>query len=197
MRQTRVTRSIGLIAFLIKCLVSIIYNAFAYVPLITLSYYIAKAFSSLYSNDIFIKMGLTIIVAYLLISLVYFLKGILIGMRNNGRIFWVAIWSFCVLITCGVQAVLGQFVLQEFFEARHIANYEFWSWIGAGAIVVLIYSHYRFLSNVAPRSVFWSYKTGFAIIQPRSRNKSNIAVVPNKSARYFDNAQMKVSYKKE
>lgn len=197
MRQARVTRSTGLIGILFRTIVSISYSAFVYVPLLIFSYYIAGKLSSLYSNDLFIKIALTIIVAYLLFSFVYFLKGILIGMRNNGRILWVAIWSLCVILTCGIQAVFGQILLEDFFQARHIANYQVWSWIGACAIVILIYSHYQFLTNMAPRSVFWSYQIGFAIVQATSRKDIKLNIAPKKSVSYFENAPMKVSYKKE
>lgn len=197
MRQARVTRSTGLIGFFVRTIVSMTYSAFVYVPLLIFSYYIASKLSSLYSDDLIIKIGLTIIVAYLLFSFVYFLKGILIGMRNNGRVVWVAIWSLCVIITCGIQAVLGQILLQDFFEARQIANYQVWSWIGACAILILVYSHYQFLTNVAPRSVFWSYQIGFASVQSRSSKDINQNIAPKKSVSYFENAPMKVSYKKE
>jgi hypothetical protein len=196
MRQARITRGAGLLGFFIRTIISILYSAFVYVPLLAFSYSLVTKISPLYSNDIYIKVGLTGIVAYLLFSFVYFLKGVLIGLRNNRQIIWIAVWIICVIATCGIQAILGQNFLESLFRDRHIANYELWSWIGASAIIILIYSHYQFLSNVAPRSVFWCYKTGFSMIQPRCARESNITRVPKKSTSYFDNALMKVSYKK-
>jgi hypothetical protein len=197
MRQARVSRGAGLLGFFIRTIISTLYSAFVYVPLIAFSYFLVSKISALYSNDIYIKVGLTAIVAYLLFSFVYFLKGVLIGLRTNRQIIWIAVWLICVIATCGLQAILGQNLLESFFRVRQIANYEVWSWIGASAILILIYSHYQFLSNVAPRSVFWSYKIGFVMIQPRCPGKSNINRLPKKSTSYFDNAPMKVSYKKE
>lgn len=197
MRQARVTRSAGLLGFVIRMIISVLYSAFIYVPLIVLSYFLVSKISALYSNDVYIKVGLTAIVAYLLFSLVYFLKGILIGLRTKGQSAWILVWAICVIATCGIQAIIGQNLLESFFRDRQVANYELWSWIGSSAIVILIYSHYQFLSNVAPRSVFWSYKIGFAMMQTRFPADSNVTVLPNKSINYFDNASMKVSYKKE
>jgi hypothetical protein len=192
-RQTKVTRSTGLIGFFIRTIISVLYSAFVYVPLIMLSYFVANKLSGLYSNDIYIKIGLTVITGYLLFSFIYFLKGILIGMRNAGHKMWVVVWLFCVIVTCGIQAVVGQSLLEEFFASRQIANYQLWSWVGGGAIVVLIYTHYQFLTNIAPSVVFWIYRLGFRTM-PQLNFKS--ISVPKKSATYFDNAPMRVSFKK-
>lgn len=197
MRQARVTRSAGLLGFVIRTILSILYSVFVYAPLLVLSYFLVNEISALYSNDVYIKIGLTAIVAYLLFSFVYWLKGILIGLRTNGQSLWIVVWAICVMATCGIQAIIGQNLLETFFRERQIANYDVWSWIGASAILILIYSHYQFVSNVAPRSVFWSYKAGFAMIQPRFPRGSTINSVPKKSTSYFDNAPMKVSYKKQ
>jgi hypothetical protein len=193
MRQTRVTRGTGLIWFLVRIIISLLYSGFVYVPLLMMSYFVASKLSGLYSNDIYIKIGLTVIVGYALFSIIYFLKGILIGMRNAGRNMWVVVWLFCVIITCGIQAVVGQTFLEQFFASRQVANSQLWSWIGSGAIVVLIYTHFKLLTNISPSVVFWIYRLGFRTV-PQAKLESNSS--PQKSATYFDNAPMKVSFKK-
>jgi hypothetical protein len=194
MRQSRVRRSIGLAGFVTRLIFSLLYSAFVYIPLLVLSYYLATRISDSYSNDLFIKSGLTILICYLLFATIYFLKGLLIGLRNRGRNSWFILWMLCVVLTCGAQAVLAQTQLENVFGSRGIANYELWSWLGAALVGLIIYSHYQFLTNVAPRSVFWSYQFGFWAFQ----SMSNIAQKdePRKSTRYFENAPMKVSYKK-
>jgi hypothetical protein len=197
MRQARVTRTTGLAGFLLRAIISLLYSGFIYVPLILLGYWASNKMSALYSNDAFIKVGLTIAWAYLFFALVYMLKGILIGLKNNGQVAWFLFWVICVALTAGTQAVITQNLLESFFNSRHIANYEIWSWIGAASVALLIYSHYQFLTNVAPRTVFWSYRIGF-LLSGRKRSammpdQKNVAL---KSSSYFDNAPMKVSFKK-
>jgi hypothetical protein len=193
-RQSRVRRGIGLTGFVTRMIFSLLYSAFIYIPLLVLSYWLATTISDSYSNDLFIKSGLTILICYLLFALIYFLKGLLIGLRNSGRNSWFVLWMLCVVLTCGAQAVLAQAQLENIFSSRSIANYELWSWLGAALVGLIIYSHYQFLTNVAPRSVFWSYQFGFRAFQ----SLSNIAQKdePRKSTRYFENAPMNVSYRK-
>ena len=194
MRQVRVRRGTGVAGFVTRLIFSVLYSAFVYAPLLMLGYFAATRTSHLYSNDLFIKCGLTITISYLLFALIYFLKGILIGLRNSGRHSWFLLWILCVTLACGVQAVLVQAWLENVFSGRTIANYELWSWIGAGLIGLIIYSHYRFLTNVAPRSVFWSYQFGFQILRAIAKTAQNGE--PRKSTSYFGNAPMKVSYKR-
>lgn len=184
MRQARVRRGTGAAGFVTRLIFSVLYSAFVYAPLLILGYFVATGISQLYSNDLFIKCGLTIIISYLLFALIYFLKGILIGLRNNGRHSWFLLWILCVTVACGVQAAIVQAWLENVFSSRSIANYELWSWIGAGLVASIIYSHYRFLINVAPRSVFWSYQFGFRALRSKANTYQDCE--PRKSERYFE-----------
>ena len=161
MRQSRVRLGTGAAGLVTRLIFSVLYSAFVYAPLLILGYFVATGISHLYSNDLFIMCGLTVTISYLLFALIYFLKGVLIGLRNSGRHSWFLLWILCVTVACGTQAVLVQTWLESIFSNRSIANYELWSWIGAGLVALIIYSHYRFLTNIAPRSVFWSYQFGF------------------------------------
>ena len=194
MRQARVRRGTGVAGFVTRLIFSVLYSAFVYAPLLILGYFVATRISHLYSNDLFIKCGLTITISYLLFALIYFLKGVLIGLRNSGRHSWILLWVLCVTVACGTQALLVQAWLDNVFISRSIANYELWSWIGAALVALMIYSHYRFLTNVAPRSVFWSYQFGFWAFQSMANTAQKGE--PRKSTRYFENAPMKVSYKR-
>jgi hypothetical protein len=194
MRQSRVRRGIGLTRFVTRLIFSLLYSAFVYIPLLVLSYYLATRISDSYSNDLFIKSGLTILICYLLFAFIYFLKGLLIGLRNSGRNLWFVLWMLCVAVTCGAQAVLVQSWLENIFAGRSIVNYELWSSLVAGLVALIIYSHYQFLTNVAPRSVFWSYQFGFWAFLSMANTAQKGE--PQKSAHYFGNVPMKVTYKK-
>lgn len=195
MRQRQVRRSTGLIGWLFRIALSIVYGAFIYAPLLLLSYMLVKEMAPLYSDDVFVKIGLTMIVCYLLFSLIYFLKGVLIALRNNKANTWLIVFVLCVLVTSGAQAMLTQDFFQGFFAERSVANYLVWSWLGAGAVGALIYSHYQFLTNVAPRSVFWSYQLGFRLVG-RSRTAAVTESQAQRSNSFFQNAPMKVSFKR-
>lgn len=194
MRQARVTRGSGLFGFLLRIVICLLYSAFIYVPLLIVSFILAESMSNLYSNDIYIKLGLTLGIGYLMFAGIYFLKGLLIGLRQNNHLSWVLLFVLCILLTCGVQSIGAHSILQDFFASRNVANHGLWSLLGAGVVALLIYSHYQFLSNVAPRFTFWSYKLGFYASLINAKERQNIK--PAKSATYFDNAPMKISFRK-
>ena len=57
MRQARISRTNGLIGFVLRLMFSLAYSTFIYVPLLILSFYLAQAFFSFYSNDIYSKVS--------------------------------------------------------------------------------------------------------------------------------------------
>jgi hypothetical protein len=191
MAQARVSRNTGFIGRLI---LSILYAAFIYVPLLMLGYWTANKISTLYSNDMIIKFGLTIGFAYLFFAFVYFIKGLLIGFRTSNRSAWILIWAICIIVTAGSQSLIAQSILANFFSSRSISNSLVWSWMGAGVIALVICSHYQFLTNVAPRSIFWSYQLGFNFSKLQLTQNENS--LPQKSVSFFENVPMKVTYKK-
>jgi hypothetical protein len=122
------------------------------------------------------------------------LKGALICLKTSSRYAWMLVWVVCILATSGIQSLLVQSQLETFFEARRVANSLVWSWLGAALVALLIYSHYQFLTNMAPRSVFWSYKFGFFTVKYGQRYEGTPK--PLISPKYFENGPMKVSFKR-
>ncbi|HYF68624.1 MAG TPA: hypothetical protein VD884_10830 [Ohtaekwangia sp.] len=196
MYQARASRSIGLVGFLFRLFLSIVWGAFVYVPLLMLGYWIASKMSHLYSNEMFIKIPLTLLFAYLGFGLIYFLKGVLISLRAARKGRWILIWVVCVAATCGFQFFFVQYNLEEFLRNRNVANFTMWSWLGSIVVSILIYGHYKFLTNIAPGSVFPFFNAGFRMMAKRSRG-AEVSDLPGKSAAYFENAEMKVSYRRD
>lgn len=196
MYQARATRSIGLVGFLFRILLSLVWGAFVYVPLLILGYWIASSMSSLYSDEMIIKISLTLLFAYLGFGLIYFLKGILISLRASKNRLWMLIWLVCVATTCGFQFFFVQYNLEEFLGNRDVSHFTMWSWLGAVLVSLLIYGHYKFLTNVAPGLVFPFFNAGFKMVTKRTRVAEQKGI-PTKSTAYFENAGMTVSYRKE
>jgi hypothetical protein len=184
--------SIG--GWLVQTVLSLIYLAVVLLPLLMIAYKIAETIKITYSNNSIIKIGLTLGVTYFLYSIVYVLKGIMIGLRDMKYKLWILIWIACIIFTCGLQILISQYQLQDYFNSKNVANYTVWSWLGSILLGILVYSHYSFLTNIAPRSVFWAYKTGFDFA--RLFGAKSMKNVPEKSRTFFGNAQMKVSFRK-
>jgi hypothetical protein len=184
--------SIG--GWLVQTVLSLIYLAVVLLPLLMIAYTIAETISITYSNNPIIKIGLTLGFTYLLYSILYVLKGVMIGLRDIKHKMWIPIWIVCIIFTCGLQILISQYQLQDYFNSKNVANSPVWSWLGSMSLGILIYSHYSFLTNIAPRSVFWAYKTGFYLGSVFGAKPTQN--VPEKSRTLFGNAQMKVSFRK-
>jgi hypothetical protein len=194
--QARGTRSVGLIGFVFRLFLSIVWGSFVYTPLLMLGYWAASKMSSFYTNETLIKIPLMLLVAYLVFALIYFMKGVSVSMKASGKRWWIPFWILCVLVTCGLQFFFVQYNLEEFLRYRGVSHFQTWSWIGAALVAILIYSHYKFLTNIAPGSVFPFFNAGFQMA--RRPSKAPITKdVPTKSAAYFENVKMTVSYRKE
>lgn len=194
--QARASRSTGLVGFLFRLFLSLLWGAFVYIPLLMMGYWIASKMSHLYSDEMFIKIPLTLLLAYLGFGLIYLLKGILISLRGSRKSWWILIWVLCVVVTCGFQFFLVQYNLAEFLGTRNVSHYTTLSWLGATLVAILIYSHYKFLTNIAPASVFPFFNAGFKIAAKRSSG-AQPKDLPAKSVSYFENAGMTVSYRKD
>lgn len=196
MYHARATRSPGLVSFMFRLFLSLVWGAFVYIPLLMLGYWAANKMSSLYSDEMLIKVSLTFVFAYLGFGMIYFLKGILISLRAAKRKWWMFIWTLCVFTTCGFQFFFVQYNVQEFLGNRNVAHFTMWSWLGAILVSLLIYGHYKFLTNIAPGSVFPFFNAGFRLMAKRSRG-AEVSDSPAKSAAFFENAGMKVSYRRD
>lgn len=192
MYQTRTTRSIGLVGFLFRLFFSLVWGAFVYIPLLMIGFWISEQMKDLYSNDLLIKISLTLLIAYLVFGMIYFAKGILIALRASGKVVWILIWIICVVITCGFQFFFVQYNVELFLANRNVANYQLWSWLGASLIALMIYSHYKFLTNIAPGAVFPFFQAGFKTamsLQQTSKAKD----LPQRSRSILQNVPMQVS----
>jgi hypothetical protein len=184
--------SIG--GWLVQTVLSLIYLTVVLLPLLMIAYRIAETIKITYSNNSIIQIGLTLGFTYFLYSIVYVLKGIMIGLRDMKYKMWIPIWIVCIIFTCGLQILISQYQLQDYFNSNNVANYTVWSWLGSILLGIFVYSHYSFLTNIAPRSVFWAYKKGFHFA--RLFGAKAMKNVPKKSKTFFGNAEMKVSFRK-
>ena len=180
-------------------LIQIIFTAMHFgvvlLPLLWIAFASAESVKHTYSNDTTIKIALIALFTYLMYSLLFLLKGIIIGLREFKKGIWVLLWMACLIFTCGLQIFICQYQLETYFNSKAIANATFWSWAGSIILGFLVYSHYSFLTNIAPRSVFWAYKFGFDIMKWIYNNNGQ-NIFPKKSGTLFGNSKMKVIYRK-
>ncbi len=103
--------------------------------------------------------------SYLIYCLVFFLKGLMLALKSNGRTFWVLLYVLCIGITC----ILPFFFVYQLFSSFSVKNPQseqelmIWGLAVGGVVAYLAYQKYKFLTDIAPRSVFWAYNAGFKV----------------------------------
>jgi hypothetical protein len=195
-RRTGLIRGL-LFSYLFRTVITLIYLGVVYLPLLLIGYWIADKLAQTYSNTFFVKIALIFIIAYALYAVLYFLKGMLIALKANHYKAWIPLLVFCILVSCGLQILVVQVQLQDFFystPAEPINNYKFWSWLGALAVGAMVYRHYQFLANISPKSIFWAYDKG--VKAGLSYSEAATPIVAKKSEELLYNAEMKVSYRR-
>jgi hypothetical protein len=149
-----------LFGFLFKCL----YYAFIFLPLIICALWITNKLKTAYGGKTIIGVMIFLICLYGLLCLIYFLKGIAIALMVNSNKAWMVIWVICVFITCGLQVLFIKFQLEEWlkpFHGKPVPNDQWWSWLGGLLTGILVYNHYKFKTDIAPKTFFWAYRRGF------------------------------------
>ena len=107
----------------------------------------------------------TLLFTYLIFCIIYFFKGMVIGLRTRSSNLWVMPWLTCVLICCVVPALIVQSLVIGMFHLTERQN--IWSLgISWGAFLislVYIYGIYQFKTPTAPRILKWIYALGIKV----------------------------------
>lgn len=113
--------------------------------------------------DKFKVWGFTLLFTYLILCIIFFLKGIVIGLRTKGNKLWILPWGICVLLCCITPAYMIKHLVLSMFPLYERKNT--WSLtVGWGAFIIstlYIYSLYQFKTPNSPRIFHWIFKLGF------------------------------------
>lgn len=109
--------------------------------------------------------GFSLLFAYLIFCIVYFLKGTVIGLRRKNRKLWVLPWAICVLLCCIAPAFIIKSVVAGMFSVTERDS--IWciglSWGAFVLSALYIYSIYQFKTPTTPNILKWSYTLGLKI----------------------------------
>lgn len=102
---------------------------------------------------------------YIMLSVIYFLKGIIVGLRARGRILWIVLWILCFITCCVVPAYMVKVLVQGFFPlTEHKETLAVCvSWFTFLVSLAYLNGIYQFTTDSAPRILFWSYAAGLKL----------------------------------
>lgn len=109
--------------------------------------------------------GLSLLFTYFIFSIIYFIKGTIIGLRTKNRRLWVLPWAICVFLCCIVPAFIVKSLVVSMFkltEQQGILCVGL-SWGAFILCLLYIYGIYQFKTATAPKILYWSYAWGFKV----------------------------------
>lgn len=116
-------------------------------------------------SDKFKIWGFALFFAYLIFCVIYFLKGIIIGLRGNNRKLWILPWTTCVILCCILPAFIIKSIVSGMFSITERDS--IWciglSWGAFVLSALYIYGIYQFKTPTAPKILRWSYRLGLKI----------------------------------
>jgi hypothetical protein len=152
--------SIAMITVLFTLMFKAIYYGFVYLPIWAASYLLTKKIQPLYGDSKPIKVIMLFIIAYLLYSFVFFLKGLMIVFKVNNKVIWIPIFIVCVIVTCLLPTLISYNIIRGLLrpsKGEVVNNLDYWSALFAIIIGGFIYNKYKFHTDTCPRMPFWSY----------------------------------------
>ncbi|RXK86996.1 hypothetical protein [Filimonas effusa] len=144
----------------------VLYILLIYSSAIITSYLILRRFSFYQSLGKLESICLVILGAYFLTCLIFFLKGIMIALRQKRHWGWFIIFGFIFLYLVGIPAYLSHLLFDMWLkppvqEAGEIGRYNILSWFGGLLVGGIIYAKYRLLENSSFAITKWAYISGY------------------------------------
>lgn len=113
-------------------------------------------------TDKFKIWGFSLLFAYFIFCIIYFLKGTVIGLRRKNRKLWILPWVICVLLCCLFPAFIIKSITAGMFAVTERKS--IWclglSWGAFLLSAFYIYGIYQFKTPNAPKILQWSYALG-------------------------------------
>ena len=111
--------------------------------------------------------GFTLLFTYLIFCIIYFFKGLIIGLHSKNRKLWILPWVICIVLCCVFPAFVLKAAVTSMFDPtdrQSILSLGL-SWGAFVFSLIYIYSIYQFKSPTAPSILHWSYALGLRISQ--------------------------------
>jgi hypothetical protein len=163
---------------ILKLLGTLLFVSFIYSSSLFAAYFIFRGTSFFAGLQSWEKVIAVLVLAYLISSLVFFLKGIMMALKAGRKWGWIFIWLVCFVYVCLLPSVAIYFILESMLgpsipeKADGISHYKFWSLAGAVIAGSIIYYKYGLSRDSALKVSYWAYtlgkNTGIALLR---RNK--------------------------
>lgn len=147
---------------------------FAFSPLIVVGFF-ASTLCVKPSGNPFLLIGVIAVFAYALYLFIFFVKGILIAWKVQGKKKWILLFLTCISFTCLLPAAVAYPAVNKLvLQAGGNTSI---SVIFLTAIIYYLYTRYQFLTDMVPPASLGVYLAGIRVGMKHSRKKTAAPVV--------------------
>lgn len=151
----------------------LIFKLIVYIPLWFVGYMLTTTILEK-ADSALIWLSLIFLFAALLYQVVFFIKGITLGLMSNHNMLWIPLLALCVSFTCIFPAWLIFNYTQSIFYKISPESGNILTWITSIAFGIYVYSRYHFLTNIAPLAALPAYQLGINIVSKSTNAKPGI-----------------------
>jgi hypothetical protein len=108
-----------------------------------------------------------LVIGYLMVCLVFFIKGIMIQYRNAQNKIWIPLFILCLSVVCLIPIVLFRLLIYDWFlrsydlkSAAPLLWPTILSWLLALVLGTIVYRKYRLTEDYVLKIAAWSYLLG-------------------------------------
>jgi hypothetical protein len=142
--------------------IKLVFKAIIYSPLLVTGYIITVKI--LNKNEHALSWLILIpVFSFALYQLVYFVKGLIIGLKSRKNYFWIFLFLVCVGFTCLFPVYLLRAIIKDLIIVSSKENYRIISGLIGAFFGIFIYKRYLFLTDTAPSIAYPAYSMGIAL----------------------------------
>jgi len=108
-------------------------------------------------------LGLILFFSILLYQLMFFIKGLIIGFRESGKLIWLPLAIILLFFTCFLPVYLFFPHIYALMVDVYAPQAKTLSWFAGVALFFAVYSRYHFFTDMAPFVAYPSYQAGLSL----------------------------------
>ena len=134
-----------------------VFWAFIYLPVFCVGYHLSNLAMSPVDRSLH-HLVTALLFSYGVYLFIFFLKGLLLSLKERGNRWWIFLFLFCVVFTC---LLSPYFVVGPLFGTLLRWHFSSWlTWVLTVAFGLLIYTKYKFLAPSAPALARFAFELG-------------------------------------
>lgn len=115
-------------------------------------------------DDALAWIGLIILFALLIYQVIFFIKGLIIGLIHERNLLWIPLFILCFSFTCILPVWLVFNNIQPYLYELSPKSGNILTWIASISFGIYVFSRYHYFTNISPAAASLSYQLGISTV---------------------------------